>query len=128
MPGSGRGAEGSAASEGKHALVEGYRSWADLAERTPGTRLVYVADREGDLRELMDTAARRGTPADWLLRAKHNRSHPGGRQDCGPVGQSEPVGEVEFMLPARTDGRHAWYGKRYTAKSLPYQRARARQT
>jgi len=62
--------------------VEGYEIVADLAERTPGTRLVYVADREGDLRELMDTAARRGTPADWLLRAKHNRTTLGATS-CG---------------------------------------------
>lgn len=29
--------------------VEGYTIVADLAERTPETRFVYVADREGDL-------------------------------------------------------------------------------
>ena len=36
--------------------VEGYEIVADLAEQMPNTRLVYVADREGDLRELMDAA------------------------------------------------------------------------
>ena len=41
--------------------VEGYEIVADLAEQTPDTRLVYVADREGDLWELMDAAERRGT-------------------------------------------------------------------
>ena len=44
--------------------VEGYDRGADLAELAPDTRLVYVADREGDLRALMDAAARCGTPAD----------------------------------------------------------------
>ena len=41
--------------------VEGYEIVADLAETLPAVRLVYMADREGDLRALMDTAARRGT-------------------------------------------------------------------
>ncbi|MCP5198093.1 MAG: hypothetical protein H6974_15145 [Gammaproteobacteria bacterium] len=53
--------------------VEGYEIVADLAETVPATRLVYVADREGDLRALMDAAARRGHPADWLVRAQHDR-------------------------------------------------------
>src|SRR5512147_3333454 len=46
--------------------VEGYPVVADLAEQRPDTRLVYVADREGALRELMDAAARRSTPAAWV--------------------------------------------------------------
>ena len=33
---------------------EGDGSVADRAERTPGTRLVYLADREGDSRALLD--------------------------------------------------------------------------
>ncbi len=46
--------------------VEGYTIVADLAERTPTTRFVYVADREGDLRALMDAAAQRAQAAEWL--------------------------------------------------------------
>jgi Transposase Tn5 dimerisation domain/Transposase DNA-binding len=83
--------------------VEGYEIVADLAEQRPDTRLVYVADREGDLRALMDAAARRGTPADWLVRAKHNRNTLAGDKLWDRLGQSEPVGEVEFMLPAAPD-------------------------
>jgi hypothetical protein len=83
--------------------VEGYEIVADLAEQLPDTRLVYVADREGDLRELMDAAARRGTPADWLVRAQHNRNTVAGDQLWERLGQSEPVGEVEFLLPAAPD-------------------------
>ena len=83
--------------------VEGYEIVADLAEQLPDTRLVYVADREGDLRELMDAAAQRGTPADWLVRAKHNRNTLAGDKLWDRLGQSEPVGEVEFVLPAAPD-------------------------
>jgi hypothetical protein len=44
---------------------------ADMAERNPETRYVYVADREADIRELMEEAQRRGHAADYLIRAKH---------------------------------------------------------
>ena len=83
---------------------EGYDMVADLAEQTPDTRLLYVADREGDLRQLMDAAARRGYPADWLVRAKHNRrTTPAGEKLWDRLARSEPLGEVEFMLPAAPD-------------------------
>jgi hypothetical protein len=83
--------------------VEGYEIVADLAERTPDTRLVYVADREGDLRALMDAAARRGTPADWLVRAKHDRKTIAGEKLWDRLGRSDALGEVEFTLPAAPD-------------------------
>ena len=83
--------------------VEGYEIVADLAERVPETRLVYVADREGDLRALMDAAARRGTPADWLVRAQPNRNTTTGEKLWDRLARSEPLGEVEFLLPAAPD-------------------------
>lgn len=55
---------------------------ADVAAPVPDSRRVSVADREGDLRAFMEAAARRGTPADWLVRAKHNRP-PGGGDNLG---------------------------------------------
>jgi hypothetical protein len=67
-----------------------------LAAQVPNTRLVYVADREGDLRELMDASARRGTPADWLVRAKHNRNTTAGDKLWDRLARSEPLGEVEL--------------------------------
>src|SRR5512144_2001662 len=66
----------------------------------PGTRLVYLADREGDIRALMDDAARRGTPADWLIRARHERKTALGDKLWARLGASEPLGEIEFTLPA----------------------------
>ncbi|HEX2999899.1 MAG TPA: IS4 family transposase [Armatimonadota bacterium] len=80
--------------------MEGSEIVADLAAQVPNTRLVYVADREGDLRELMDAAARRGHPADWLVRAKHNRHTTAGDKLWDRLARSEPLGEVEFTLPA----------------------------
>jgi len=80
--------------------VEGYEIVADLAEQTPETRLVYRADREGDLRALMDAAARRGYPADWLVRATHNRNTDAGEKLWARVEQTSALGAVEFTLPA----------------------------
>jgi hypothetical protein len=41
-----------------------------MGAEMPATRLVYVADREVDMIELMAYAQHCGTPADWLVRAK----------------------------------------------------------
>ena len=49
--------------------IEGYQRIAEMAAQLPGTRLVYVADREADLVPLM-------------VRAKHNRCLPDGRARC----------------------------------------------
>ena len=62
-----------------------------------------MADREGDLRALIDAAARRGTPADWLIRSKHDRKTTTGEKLWQRLAQSEPLGEVEFTLPAAPD-------------------------
>jgi Transposase Tn5 dimerisation domain/Transposase DNA-binding len=80
--------------------LEGYGIVADLAERVPDTWLVYGADREGDIRALMDEAVRRDQPAAWLVRAKHNRNTTAGEKLWERLGRGEALGEVEFMLPA----------------------------
>ena len=88
--------------------LEGYGIVADLAEVTPGTRLVYIADREGDLRALMDVAAHRGAPADWLIRAQHERKTAVGERLWAGLGTSEPLGEIEFTLPAAPGRPSRW--------------------
>lgn len=57
---------------------EGYERVAEMAAEMPATRLVYVADREADLVNMMARAQEMETPADWLVRAKHNRCLPDG--------------------------------------------------
>lgn len=54
--------------------VEGYERLAEMASELSGTRLVYLADREADIMELMRRAGALGTPVDWLLRSQHNRT------------------------------------------------------
>ncbi len=83
--------------------VEGDESVADLAETLPDTRLGYVVDWEGDRRALIDAAVRRGTPADGLIRSQHNRKTTTGEKQWARLARSDPLGEVEFTLPAAPD-------------------------
>lgn len=50
--------------------TEGSERVAELAMGMATTRLVYVADREADLMDMMLRAQTLGTPADWLVRAR----------------------------------------------------------
>ena len=61
---------------------------------------MYVADRESDLRELLDRAAELGYPADVLLRAKHDRILAEGGKLRAEVARQGVLGEVEFAMPA----------------------------
>lgn len=81
--------------------IEGYERVAELAVTMPDTRLVYVADRESDILELMVKAHEIGCPADWLLRSQHNRVLPEGGKLWDEVISGEPLGEIRFTLAAR---------------------------
>jgi hypothetical protein len=48
--------------------IEGYERVAERAQALPDTRLVYVADREGDMLALMQRAHALNHAADWLIR------------------------------------------------------------
>ena len=54
--------------------IEGYERIADMAQRCPEKRLVYIGDRESDFYELLKRAQQLDYPADLLLRAQHNRA------------------------------------------------------
>lgn len=81
--------------------VEGYERIAEMAQDMPDARLVYVADREADLMPLMRRAAELGTPADWLVRAAHNRCLADGGKlwDCTTA--AAPIGEISFTMASR---------------------------
>jgi hypothetical protein len=81
--------------------IEGYERVAEQAADLPGTRLVYVADRESDILALMRRARDLGCPADWLIRAQHNRVLPEGQRLWDHAAQAEPLGEIRFMLHGR---------------------------
>jgi hypothetical protein len=81
--------------------IEGYERVTEAAVTMPGTRLVYVADREADILGLMQRAQALETPADWLVRSQHNRCLPAGGKLWAKVRAGEALGEIEFLLPAR---------------------------
>lgn len=81
--------------------IEGYQRIAERAAELPGTRLVYVADREADIAALMQRADELGTPADWLIRSTDNRSLEGGDRPWQKVGGTRAVGEIQFVIAAR---------------------------
>ena len=81
--------------------IEGYERGAELAAEVPDTRLVYVADRESDMIELMARAGELDTPADWLLRAQHDRALPDDQKLWQTVTSGKALGGISFTLPAR---------------------------
>jgi hypothetical protein len=81
--------------------IAGYERVAEMAARLPDTRLVYVADREADMVGLMQRAQELGAPADWLIRAQHNRCLPQGGKLWAEVLAEAPLGEIEFTLASR---------------------------
>lgn len=81
--------------------IEGYDRVAEMAADFPDTRLVYLADREADLLPLMRRAQEAGEPADWLIRAAHNRCLPDGGKLWERTTASEPVGQIEFTMASR---------------------------
>jgi hypothetical protein len=64
--------------------LEGYRRACAVAREVPGTQVVSVADREGDIYELFVEARNQGTAAaDFVIRAGKDRSLPDHDPDAG---------------------------------------------
>lgn len=83
---------------------EGYLRVAEMAATMPDTRLVYVADREADMIEMMRAARDAGTPADWLVRAKTNRALPEGAKLWSTTTAGDALGCITFAIGSR-DGQ-----------------------
>jgi len=94
--------------------IKGYEHVAALAETLEATQLVYIADREGDIMDLMATARDMGHPADWLIRSQHNRVLPTPEEKklWESVEAQEPIAEICFALKSRRKGNKRKPGKR----------------
>ena len=79
--------------------VERYEIVAEQALKLPGTRHVFVGDRESDLLALMVKAQELAHAADYLVRCQHNRALPQGGKLWEEVMQSECIGQVVFQMP-----------------------------
>lgn len=88
--------------------LNSYRVAQTLSKQLPETKVVSIADREGDIYEIFAEAseAKGSDKADWIIRSQHNRCLTSdGKKDNGKkllnrVQQSEVIGVVEFDLPA----------------------------
>jgi len=78
---------------------------AEMAGQLPHTRLVYLADREADIMDLMVCARDLDTPVDWLLRSRHNRTLSEGGKLWSRVTDTEPLGEIRFTMASRQGQR-----------------------
>ena len=81
--------------------TEGYERLAEMAPLLPQTRLVYLADREADIMELMLRARELHTPVDWLVRSKHNRALGEGAKLWPQVTASQALGTIRFTMLSR---------------------------
>lgn len=81
--------------------IEGYERVAEMSERCPKSRLVYVADREGDILRLMERSKALNSPADWLVRAKHNRKLSADENLWDSVDKQEVMSRVRFIKPRK---------------------------
>jgi hypothetical protein len=81
--------------------IKGYERVAEMAGRCPDQRLVYVSDREGDMIDLMERADQLDCPADWLIRAQHNRSLPAKKKLWHEVDKQAAVTHIRFIKPRK---------------------------
>jgi hypothetical protein len=81
--------------------IEGYERVAEMAERCPDQRLIYVTDREGDMLELVKKAQQLGCPADWLIRARHNRKLSNQEKLWDAVDKQDTLAKITFLKPRK---------------------------
>lgn len=81
--------------------LQGYEAANHIALDVPDTVVVSIADREGDIYEVLEKAPSEGNKAYWLIRSSLNRKTLGENnlklQEV--VKKSLPMGEIEFELP-----------------------------
>ena len=73
---------------GRRLRMNGWPIW----RRLPGYPVVYVADRKAICGADRWPPPGEGTPADWLIRSKHNRKTTTGEKLWGRIAQSEALG------------------------------------
>jgi len=82
--------------------LDGYQSMNELAKTSPA-QLIYVADRESDIEELLDAA--QGQRGHILIRARHDRVLEDGDRMWDTVRNSPTIGTQEFVMGARPGHR-----------------------
>jgi hypothetical protein len=83
-----------------------------MAADMPGTRLVYLADREADMVEMMCRAHELGAPADWLVRAKRDRCLAGGEGARSAPGQLAELAQYRLVHCNTNDEASEFFRRR----------------
>lgn len=73
----------------------GYRLAAQLAEECPGTQIISVADSEADIYDIFVDAQEQETDAEFIIRAKEDRSIPEKDPAAGPAVYRKVKDEVQ---------------------------------
>jgi hypothetical protein len=81
--------------------IEGYERVADMAQRCPAQRFIYLGDRESDFYDLLKRAQQLDYPADLVLRAQHNRALGEDTKLWDAVDQQPAVCCITFTKPRK---------------------------
>jgi hypothetical protein len=81
--------------------LKGYEAANEIALATPSTTIINIADREGDIYELLEKMPSETNKAFWLIRSRGTRKIlDAANQDLWKaVKASKSLGEIEFKLP-----------------------------
>lgn len=80
--------------------IEGYQRICELSHTHPNTTHIYLADRESDMMEIIHYGHEHNHPADYLIRARHNRVLQD-KQKLFDINDHHLMGEIQFHLPTR---------------------------
>ena len=80
--------------------IEGYQQICQINQRLPNTQCVYIADRESDIYDLFIEADEQENPADFLVRAKHDRIVTDDSRLSEELTRAAVLGEATFELPS----------------------------
>jgi hypothetical protein len=87
--------------------ITGYRETASAQTRCPSTMLVSVGDRESDIYELFEEAAKTANGPKLLVRAMHNRKLKDEQQRLWETIESRPVDGIQVLQVPRRGNRAA---------------------
>ncbi len=105
--------------------LRGWRDASELAAAAPGTRVVSVMDREGDIAALFAERRARGG-AELLVRAKHDRAFPDGDSLFERVRKAPADGEHEVRIDRASPRRAARGQKGFAGREARRARAELR--
>lgn len=98
--------------------LKGYEAANAVALEAPDTLVISIADREGDIYELLEKAHCEESKSHWLIRLQYDRStlneigESTGLRLREMVNASNPLGEIEFTLtPGKIYNSNAWRRK-----------------